>query len=288
MPNSMTAFAQARNDTECGEISCELRTVNHRYLEINPRLPEELRQFEPAIRDLLAKRIKRGRVDCTMRLQPQFADSQQLGVNDALVEALISLDSDVRQLGRDVGPIRVVDILRWPGVIETPQIDSEQLQTAVIDLVSNALQDVVDTRTREGARLADLVLERVTAARALVKRVKELLPGINETFRQRLQERLSEVLEQLDPSRVEQEIVLFLQKIDVSEELDRLEIHLDEVQSVLSGKQLIGRRLDFLMQELHREANTLGAKSVDTELTQASVELKVLIEQMREQVQNIE
>ncbi len=288
MPHSMTAFAQARDDTECGEISCELRTVNHRYLEINPRLPEELRQFEPAIRDLLAKRIKRGRVDCTMRIQPQFGNSQQLAMDDALVAALISLASDVRQQGGDVEPIRVVDILRWPGVMKTPQIDSEQLQAAVIDVVSNALRDVLDTRTREGARLADLVLERVTAARALVKRVKEVLPEINQTFRQRLEERLSELREQLDPSRVEQEIVLFLQKIDVSEELDRLEIHLDEVQSVLSGNQLIGRRLDFLMQELHREANTLGAKSVDAATTQASVELKVLIEQMREQVQNIE
>jgi uncharacterized protein (TIGR00255 family) len=284
----MTAFAQARNDTECGEISCELRTVNHRYLEINPRLPEEIRQFEPKIRDLLAKRIKRGRVDCTMRLQPQSAYSQELGVNDALVAALISLASDVRQQGGDVEPIRVIDILRWPGVIKPTQIDSEQLQAAVIDVVSNALQDVIDTRTREGMRLADLVLDRVSAARTLVTRVKDVLPDINQTFRQRLQERLAEVREQLDPNRVEQEIVLFLQKIDVAEELDRLEIHLDEIQSVLSAEQPIGRRLDFLMQELHREANTLGAKSVDTATTQASVELKVLIEQMREQVQNIE
>ncbi len=288
MPNSMTAFSQARDDTECGEISCELRTVNHRYLEINPRLPEEIRQFEPAIRDLVAKRIKRGRVDCTMRLQPQFTHSQDLAVNSALVEAVLSLAAEVRQQGGDVEPIRVVDILRWPGVIEPPQIDSEQLQAAVIDVVSNALQDVVDTRKREGVRLVDLVLQRVSASRALVNRVKEMLPGISQTFRQRLQERLSEVREQLDPNRVEQEIVLFLQKIDVAEELDRLDIHLDEIQSVLSTEQPIGRRLDFLMQELHREANTLGAKSVDTATTQASVELKVLIEQMREQVQNIE
>jgi uncharacterized protein (TIGR00255 family) len=284
----MTAFAQARDNTECGEISCELRTVNHRYLEISPRLPEELRQFEPGIRDLLAKRIKRGRVDCTMRLQPQATQSQQLNVNDKLVAALIRLASEVRQQGEDVEPIRVVDILRWPGVLQTPEVDSEQLQAAVIDVVSNALQDVVDTRAREGARLANLVQERVSAAQALVNRVKEVLPDVNQTFRQRLEERLSEVREQLDPNRVEQEIVLFLQKIDVSEELDRLEIHLGEIQSVLSTDKPIGRRLDFLMQELHREANTLGAKSVDASVTQASVELKVLIEQMREQVQNIE
>lgn len=288
MPSSMTAFAQVRDDTECGEISCELRTVNHRFLEINPRLPEELRHFEPTIRDLLAKRIKRGRVDCTMRFQPQVVRSQQLRVNNTLVEALISLASDVRQRGIDVEPIRVVDILRWPGVIETPEMDSEQLQNAVIEVVSNALQVVIETRIREGTRLSGLILERVGAARALVNRVKEVLPTINQTFRQRLQERLSEVREQLDPNRLEQEIVMFLQKIDVSEELDRLEIHLDEIQSVLSSEQPIGRRLDFLMQELHREANTLGAKSVDTTMTQASVELKVLIEQMREQVQNIE
>ncbi len=288
MPNSMTAFAQARDDTEYGEISCELRTVNHRYLEINPRLAEEIRQFEPVIRDLIGKRLKRGRVDCTMRIQPQLAHAQKLGVDDALIEALTSLAADVRQKGTDVEPIRVVDILRWPGVIKTPQIDSERLQAAVVEVVSNALQDVVDMRTREGTRLAELVLARVKAARTVVDRVKEVLPDINQAFRQRLQERLSEVLEQLDPSRVEQEIVLFLQKVDVSEELDRLEIHFDEIQSVFSAGQLIGRRLDFLMQELHREANTLGAKSVDTATTQASVELKVLIEQMREQVQNIE
>jgi uncharacterized protein (TIGR00255 family) len=265
-----------------------LRTVNHRYLEINPRLSDELRQFEPAIRDLLSKRIKRGRVDCIMRLQPQLVHAQQLRVNDTLVEALLSLSAGVRKRGVDVDPIRVVDILRWPGAIETPDIDSERLQAAVIDVASSALHEILEARAREGTRLADLVSERVSAARLLVDRVNKVLPDVNQTFRNRLEERLSEVREQLDPNRVEQEIVLFLQKSDVSEELDRLQIHLDEILSVLSAEQPVGRRLDFLMQELHREANTLGAKSVDTVITQASVELKVLIEQMREQVQNIE
>ncbi len=288
MPNSMTAFAQTKEDAECGEITCELRTVNHRYLEVNPRLPEELRQFEPTIRELIAKTIKRGRVDCTMRFSPQFADVQELGVNHALVESLVSLAADVQQRGRNVEPIRVVDILRWPGVIKTPEIDREQLQKIVVDVVSRAIRGVAAARSREGAKLSDLVLERLKAARALVQRATQLLPGIKQAYRQRLEERLAEVREQLDPNRLEQEIVLFLQKTDVAEELDRLEIHLDEVQSVLSKPQLIGRRLDFLMQELNREANTLGAKSVDTATTQVSVELKVLIEQMREQVQNIE
>lgn len=288
MPHSMTAFAQARDDTEYGEISCELRTVNHRYLEINPRLSEELRHFEPTLRDLLSKRIKRGRVDCIMRLQPQVAHPQQLRVSNTLVEALLNLAAEMRKRGADVDPIRVVDILRWPGVIETPDIDSERLQAAVVDVVSRALQEILDARAREGVRLAGLVSERVSAARLLVDRVKKVLPDVNQTFRKRLEERLSEVRDQLDPNRVEQEIVLFLQKSDISEELDRLEIHLDEILSVLSAEQPVGRRLDFLMQELHREANTLGAKSVDTVVTQASVELKVLIEQMREQVQNIE
>ena len=290
MPNSMTAFAQAREDSDLGEISCELRTVNHRFLEISPRLPEELRQFEPNLRDLITQKIKRGRVDCTVRfqLQFQFNESQQLQVNESLAKALISLASEIRGHGPDVEPIRVVDILRWPGVIRTPKLDTENLQSAFTGVVTQALEELVITREREGKRLTELIMERVSEARKSVHSVKDALPRINEVFRRRLQERVNEVREQMDENRIEQEILMFMQKMDVSEEIDRLQVHLDEVQSVLATGHLIGRRLDFLMQELHREANTLGAKSVDTAMTQTSVELKVLIEQMREQVQNIE
>ncbi len=287
MPYSMTAFAQAKGAAEWGEIGCELRTVNHRFLEISPRLPEELRQFEPHVRGLIAGSIKRGRVDCTIRFQPPL-ESGCLHINEALVAALSSIVAGIRQQYADIAPIRAIDILRWPGVIRPPELDIEILKKAVGDIVSGALRDLRVSRKKEGELVAKLVLERVASARKVVAGVRKALPSINAAFRQRLQERLAEVLEQMDPNRVEQEMVLFMQKMDVAEEIDRLEVHLEEVQSVLSKDVAIGRRLDFLMQELHREANTLGAKSVDTAMTQASVELKVLIEQMREQVQNIE
>ncbi len=287
MPCSMTAFAQAKAAMEWGEIGCELRTVNHRFLEFSPRLPEELRQFEPDIRARITASIKRGRVDCTVRFQPQL-DVEYLQFNDEAVAALSSVAANVRKRYGDVAPIRVIDILRWPGVMKPPRLDAKMLQRAVVDVVSAALKDLLASRKKEGEQLAELVLERVASARKVVVGVKEILPSVNETFRQRLLERLAEVQEQLEAGRVEQEMVIFSQKMDVSEELDRLEVHLDEVQSVLAKDVSIGRRLDFLMQELHREANTLGAKSVDTAMTQASLELKVLIEQMREQVQNLE
>ncbi len=288
MARSMTAFAHSSGDTQWGDINCELRTVNHRFLEISPRLSDELRQFEPQIRDIIAKGIKRGRVDCTMRFQPQIAATQHLAADEVLVDALVAVAADIRSRTPELEPLRVADLLRWPGVVKTPELDADALRRATEDVLTRAVADLVAVRRREGRRLMELLTKRVVAARVVVNQVQGLLPEISQGFRQRLEARLAELQTEVDQNRLEQEIVLFLQKIDVAEEVDRLIVHLDEVHAVSVQDQPIGRRLDFLMQELLREANTLAAKSVDTRITRASVDLKVLIEQMREQVQNIE
>ncbi|MGA9335221.1 MAG: YicC/YloC family endoribonuclease [Rudaea sp.] len=292
MIRSMTAFASAETDTPWGALAFELRSVNHRYLELNLRLPEELRAIEPALRERVTAKLIRGKVDVNLRYRPSDATATDIRLDDAVLDKLER--SAAVLSGRF--PKLVTDftrLLEWPGVLQREQLDQEGLRKATMNLLSAALTELLATRQREGERLGVFLRERLDAVAAIVAQVREWLPDIRSNLRVRLQTRLAEIKlpdghTQPEPGRLEQELVLQLSRMDVDEELDRLAAHVDEVRRVLALPDAVGRRLDFLMQEFNREANTLGSKSVDQRTTQASVELKVLIEQIREQVQNIE
>lgn len=289
---SMTAFARQEAGTPWGALTWELRSVNHRYLEIALRLPEELRALEPRVRELLNARLARGKLDGTLRFQPGESAAAELSPDVGLISKLISSGKMVADMAMaadtTVSPLRAIDILRWPGVLKAPALDVESLGAAALESLSAAIEELVTTRSREGARLQEFMLQRLQAMEQLVVRASELSPEAVRLFRERLEARLKDLKQQLDPARLEQELVLFAQKADVTEEIDRLTAHFSEIRRVFDQSGPIGRRLDFLMQELNREANTLSSKSTDTRLTNVAVELKVLIEQMREQVQNIE
>jgi uncharacterized protein (TIGR00255 family) len=284
----MTAFARQEGDGEWGALQLELRSVNHRYLEVNPRLPEELRQLETAMRERIGRRLGRGKVDCNVRYQPPSATAGELKVNTELVRQLAHASREVDSLIYNPAPVNSLEVLRWPGVLESAGIDMEQLHGAALGLLDAALEELDENRRREGEKLKAIILQRCDSAAEVVAGVRSRLPEVLATLRQRLRDRLAELRQELDENRLEQEMVIQAQKLDVDEEMDRLETHLAEVRRVLERDEPVGRRLDFLMQELNREANTLGSKSADSETTRASVELKVLIEQMREQIQNIE
>ncbi len=290
MTASMTAFARRETVTPWAGLAWELRTVNHRYLELSFKLPEDLRAVEPAARELIGKRLGRGKVDCSLRLTAR--ESAEGVLDEALVARLVALAQKTQGLAASTGgtvePWRMVDLLRWPGVFRSAAIDSEALARAATDLLTAALDELAATREREGAQLAAIIGQRLTAMEEIVARMRTVIPDVRQNFRERLLARLAEVRAELDPARLEQEMLLFAQKTDVDEELDRLATHVTEVRRVLNDKGQVGRRLDFLMQELNREANTLGSKATDVRVTNAAVDLKVLIEQMREQVQNIE
>lgn len=286
MTNSMTAYGQATIETELGELSCELRSVNHRYLEIAPRMPEELRIHEGALREEISARLARGHVDCFIRLKENAVSN--LEPNPELANNLQTLVQQMQAHVPDMQNIRAIDVLRWPGVLQAKKADPEIIKAKLIGVLSEALDALVAARAQEGEKMAQLIRDRLASAREVVAEVKDFLPEIAEQYRARLDEKLADIKDQLDPSRLEQEMVIFLQKSDVAEELDRLVVHVGEVENVLAKNEPAGRRLDFLMQELNREANTLGSKAQDPRMTKASVDLKVLIEQMREQVQNIE
>ncbi|MEM7358487.1 MAG: YicC/YloC family endoribonuclease [Pseudomonadota bacterium] len=286
MTNSMTAYGQAAIDTELGELSCELRSVNHRYLEIAPRMPEELRVHEGDLREAVSARLARGHVDCFIRLKENAVSN--LEPNPELADNLQQLVAQMQSHVPGMQEIRAIDVLRWPGVLQARKADPEIIKASLMGVLSQALDSMVAARAQEGEKMAQLIRDRLASAREVVAEVQAFLPEIADQYRARLDEKLADIKEQLDPSRLEQELVIFLQKTDVAEELDRLLVHVDEVENVLAKDEPAGRRLDFLMQELNREANTLGSKSQDPRMTKASVDLKVLIEQMREQVQNIE
>ena len=290
MTTSMTAFARRETLTPWGGLTWELRTVNHRYLELSFKLPDELRVIEPAARELLGKRLGRGKVDCHLRFAAR--EGAEGVLDEALVARLMTLAHKTQTLAAAAGgsatPWRMVDLLRWPGVFKSGAVDTEGLQQAAIALLTETVNELAATRTREGAQLAAILKTRLDALGEIAVQVRALLPEVRRNFRERLLARLGEVRAELDPARVEQELLLFAQKTDVDEELDRLVMHFTEVRRVLGEPGQTGRRLDFLMQELNREANTLGSKAADVRVTNAAVDLKVLIEQMREQVQNIE
>ena len=283
---SMTAFANAEGQTEAGRLSCELRAVNHRFLEIGFRLPEELRVLEPQFRERIAARASRGKIEVSMRLSgQQSGDALQL--NAGYVERLSSiaqeLDAALPALRVDLGTL-----LQLPGVLQGKDIDAETFQQQALALLDVALDDFIAAREREGSKLAEAISERVDGVAKIAEEVRTLVPLIREGQRTKLSARMAEVAVNLDSGRLEQELVLWLQKLDVDEELDRLNSHVSEARRVLKQREPVGRRMDFLLQEFNREANTLGSKSVDARTSNAAVELKVLIDQIREQVQNIE
>ena len=287
MLRSMTAFASAESDVGSGTLSIEIRSVNHRYLELGLRLPEELRSLETQIRERVAAKLSRGKVDLGVRYKPAPAAASAIALDDALVgrlaETAQSLAAKFPQLNVDF-----VALLGWPGVMLERENDQDSLRAAALRVVDEALAEMVETRGREGARLGGFLGERLEAIEKIVVDVRGHLPEVRASMRARFDQRLAELKQPLEPGRVEQEVVLQLQRMDVDEELDRLTAHVAEARHTLGMKEAVGRRLDFLMQEFNREANTLGSKAADPRTTKAAVELKVLIEQMREQVQNLE
>ena len=285
MIRSMTAYASADAQTPAGALTCELRAVNHRYLELSPRLPEDMRVFESALRERMASRLSRGKVDVIVRRGESRGESLQ--VDSALVGRLseLALDMEARFPRMQ---IEFTELLRFPGVLQHAEVDQEALQAALLEVLDRALEVLTATREREGAKLGDILRERLDAIERIVKDVRSWMPEIRVALRTRLESRLADLKQPADPGRLEQELVLQVTRSDVDEELDRLSTHIAETRRVLGLKEPVGRRLDFLMQEFNREANTLGSKSIDARTTNAAVELKVLIEQMREQVQNIE
>lgn len=287
MTLSMTAFARHDQETVWGDLVWELRSVNHRYLELSLRLPEEWRSLEPQVRELVGKQLARGKVDISLRFKPRES-AADLVLDETLIGQLSRLGARVVALAPGSEPLRTADYLRWPGALKTPDVDQDTLNRAAIDGLTRALAELTANRAREGARLGVVLADRLSNIEKVLAGLKQVLPEIVPAYRTRLAEKLAELKQQANSERLEQEIVLFAQRVDVQEEVDRLEAHIAETRRALSQSGQIGRRIDFLMQEFNREANTLASKSTDLRQTNAAVELKVLIEQMREQVQNIE
>ena len=284
---SMTAFARADRHLEGFSLAWEIKSVNHRYLEVSPRLPDTLRALENGAREKCRQALARGKVEITLRYQLIESDVE-LELNEPLVKKLSDVSRRVGDLVQHSGQVNPMEILRYPGVLSSQELDVELLQKEALSLLDDALKALIDTRAREGEQLGKLIIDRLDGIMTQVDIVKAAIPRIKEAQRERLRKRIQDVVESPDPDRLEQELVMQAQKMDVDEELDRLVTHVSEVRRIVKKGGHIGRRLDFLMQELNREANTLASKSVDSETTAAAVELKVLIEQMREQIQNIE
>ncbi|WP_372862697.1 YicC/YloC family endoribonuclease [Spongiibacter sp.] len=283
----MTAFAHRRSEHSWGTAIWELRSVNHRYLELSFKLPENWRQLEPELRERLRDNLQRGKVECSLRLSLKEQE-QQLSLNHELAEQLLNTAHALRADITHAAPINVLEVLRWPGVMQSAEPDGDTISKDLLTAFAEALNDQRDNRRREGAALAQLIEQRLHSIDQIVAELRQRMPEIVAGQRDKLRSRLAELQAELDSDRLEQEMALIAQKADVDEELDRLDTHVKEVRRVLSKGGAAGRRLDFLMQELNREANTLSSKAVVADSTQAAVELKVLIEQMREQIQNIE
>ena len=288
MIRSMTAFARQEAESTLGSLSWEIRSVNHRYLEASIRLPDELRAAESAVRERLNVRLGRGKVDCFCRYRPVAGVLSPVIVDQDRLSRVLAACREVAGQMEQSAPLNPVELLRWPGVVREVEPDVQPLQEQALTLLDLTLDELIDAREREGAKILDLLQQRCTAMAGLVEDARRRLPEILSVTREKLLSRLAELQTPVDPGRLEQELVFLTQKMDVDEEMDRLNGHIEEVRRVLDRDEPVGRRLDFLMQELNREANTLGSKSASPETTRISVELKVLIEQMREQVQNAE
>lgn len=291
MVQSMTAFTRQQLDRDYGSLAWEIRSVNHRYLEASVRVPESFRALENMVRDALRKQLNRGKVECQLRFQTEAADGapvSKISVDKELVKQLIEAGDVISSLASDAATLSTAELLRWPGVIGTAELDKKALEHDALELFRVALKDLIATREREGAELSEFIGQRIDAIRAIVADVRLMMPDILAKQRENLLAKIAEIDIDIDPTRLEQEVALLVQKADIDEELDRLGAHVNEVERVLRSDDQMGRRLDFLMQELNREANTLSSKSIVVETTRSAVDLKVLIEQMREQIQNIE
>ncbi len=286
MPSSMTAFARQTIECDWGTAAWEIRSVNHRYLETNFRMPETVRDLEMELRELTRKHLQRGKVDCSLQLNI-VAGTGNVAVNQAVTQQYITACEQLAKQMHNPAPISPLDILKWPGALQEPEVDHEALKQALMSLFEDTLKQLAEGRRREGEKLKTLVEQRLDAISTEVRTVRTKLPELLAAQKQKIIDRLHDTGANLDADRLEQELVFLAQKADVDEELDRLDTHLSEIHRVLTQREPIGRRLDFLMQELNREANTLASKSIASDTTQSSVELKVLIEQMREQIQNI-
>ena len=287
MARSMTAFARCSADFTWGSVTCELRSVNHRFLETGFRLPDSLRPIEMPLREIARKKLSRGKVDCSLQLAFNNADAS-LEADLELAKRYIAMAETIAAEIQSPAAISPLEIMRWPGILQEQTVDADVLHQAATETFVATVEQLLDGRKREGDKLAEMIEQRLAGIEEQVEIVRENLPAILSDQRKRLQQKLSDLKDQFDVDRLEQEMVIIANRTDVDEELDRLEAHISEIRRVLTGRESIGRRLDFLMQELNREANTLGSKSIAGVTTQASVELKVLIEQMREQIQNIE
>jgi len=288
MTASMTAYGRTEETNETGHITWEIRSVNHRYLEVNIRLPEELRMLEAKIREHISNKLKRGKVDCSLRFDANEISGNGLSINKDLANSLVKSAESIQSSISNPVTLNAMDVLRWPGVINRDTIDAELISDPLLKQLDMTLESVVETRLGEGEKLQAMILERCDTIASLLHRFRERLPEIQQMLRDRLTLKAQELDIELDKDRLEQEVLLLVQKSDVAEELDRLDAHLGEVRQVLQKNEPIGRRLDFLMQEMNREANTLGSKAANLDCTNTSVDLKVFIEQMREQIQNIE
>lgn len=288
MIKSMTAFAREQNQHPFGTITWEIRSVNHRYLEMGFRLPEAFRDIELKLRALIGQYLSRGKVDCVLRFQPGVDAPSDFEMNSGLLHSLAEASATVRSIFDEEIPIDLVNILRWPGVLNVIETDMEPIFKEALSVFEKTLKSLCEMRQREGDQIKKFLGFRLKDIEKEVKNVRKHLPSIIKSQRERLKSKLEEIKVEYDKERFEQELVYLIQRSDVAEELDRLEIHIDEVNQILKQKDSVGRRLDFMMQELNREANTLGSKSISEITTRASVELKVLIEQMREQIQNVE
>ena len=288
MARSMTGFARAEQSFDFGNLSCEIRSVNHRYLEINLRLPESLRSLDQELRGRLKKELSRGKVEASLFFKIENQQSETLSLNEAHADQVVSLAQKIAAKLAAPAPINPLDILQWPGVLHATPLDSELLATRTLDMFDMALEKLVENRAREGAELQVFVQQRLDDTAAIVQQLNACLPELLEANQQKLREKITALNVDIDQERLSQELVYIAQKSDVAEELDRLRAHINEVSLTLNKTEPMGRRLDFLMQELNREANTLASKSTAHEATQHAVNLKVLIEQMREQIQNIE
>lgn len=287
MTLSMTAFARKDQQSDLANYTWEIRSVNSRYLELHFRLPESLRAIEGALRERLRKQLSRGKIECSLRFNP-LQQEQDLSINAELVAQINQAADDVHGIIGPGNALNALEILKWPGVISQGDLDQELAGKEALGLFDEALADLIAMREREGNELKTFIQQRLDGIAEQVDKVKAVLPEILQAQRDNLKNKLDALVQDVDPDRFEQEMVILLQKADVDEELDRLEAHLKEVTRILNQKGAVGRRLDFMMQELNREANTLSSKSISHLTTQIAVELKVLIEQMREQIQNIE
>jgi uncharacterized protein (TIGR00255 family) len=285
---SMTGYAVVTRDLPQGSLNLELRSLNNRYLDIQFRLPDELRMLEGSMRELLTARLNRGKIECRVNYSPSFSTENLQHINSDLLHKLLNLNQVVRATLPEAGSLDVADILRWPGMLSSIALPVTDLSGPCLDLLGAALDELAAARAREGEKLKFILLERLARIRLLAAQAAPRIPALLVAFQEKLKARLCEAMISCDDDRIRQELTLFASKIDVDEELSRLQTHLEEVERVLSKGGAIGKRLDFLMQELNREANTIGSKSVDAEVSRMCVELKVLIEQMREQVQNLE